>query len=341
MTMSLPICLATTQTPSRSSSQLVGDANKHHTPCRPHNFQPSPFTHEFIQSLENKFVIETLQERATKLEEKVRVQMNGTDMEPLSLLEFIDDIERLGPSFKFEEEINKTLLKIVSIENFEDRTGKVRMKLLFFLEFSDDMALMSRKISRIIYLVVGNYSRTSICYPSKELTKVGQLLTILDDVYDIYGTIDELELFTDAIERWNVNSINTLPDNLVLCFLAIYNTVNGMAYDIFKERGIKCLPYLTKSWSDLCKAYLQEVKWFYNKIIPPFNEFLQNARISITGVVVLTHSYFLISKDITEQVLHSITNLHDLLSSSFTIIRLVDDLATSTVILTLFGKLIS
>ncbi|XP_068498658.1 isoprene synthase, chloroplastic-like [Phaseolus vulgaris] len=168
----------------------------------------------------------------------------------------------------------------------------------------------------------------AICH--KELTKVGQLLTILDDVYDIYGTLDELELFTYAIERWNMNSINTLPDNLVLCFLAIYNTVNGMAYDIFKERGIKCLPYLTKSWSDLCKAYLQEAKWFYNKIIPPFNEFLQNARISITGVVVLTHSYFLVSKDITEQVLHSITNLHELLSSSFTILRLTDDLATST-----------
>jgi len=66
--------------------------------------------------------IETLQERATKLEENVRVQMNGTDMEPLSLLEFIDDIERLGLSFKFEEEINKALLKIVSNENFEDRT---------------------------------------------------------------------------------------------------------------------------------------------------------------------------------------------------------------------------
>ncbi|KAL9322752.1 hypothetical protein ACSQ67_010805 [Phaseolus vulgaris] len=122
---SLPNCLATTQTPSRSSSQLVGDANKHHTPRRtPHNFQPSPFTNEFIQSLENKFAIETLQERATKLEENVRVRMNGTDMEPLSLLEFIDDIERLGLSFKFEEEINKALLKIVSNENFEDRTRK-------------------------------------------------------------------------------------------------------------------------------------------------------------------------------------------------------------------------
>jgi len=50
--------------------------------------------------------------------------MNGTNMEPLNLLELIDDIERLGLSFKFEEDINKALLKIVSIENFEDQTGK-------------------------------------------------------------------------------------------------------------------------------------------------------------------------------------------------------------------------
>jgi len=68
--------------------------------------------------------IETLQETARKLEEKVRVQMNGTNMEPLNLLELIDDIERLGLSFKFEEDINKVLLKIVSVENFENRTGK-------------------------------------------------------------------------------------------------------------------------------------------------------------------------------------------------------------------------
>ena len=47
--------------------------------------------------------------------------------------------------------------------------------------------------------------------------------------------------------RWDVNSIDTLPECMALCFLAIYNTVNGIAYDIFNERGINCLPYLTKS----------------------------------------------------------------------------------------------
>lgn len=36
-----------------------------------------------------------------------------------------------------------------------------------------------------------------------ELTKFVCILTAIDDMYDIYGSLEELELFTDAVKRYN------------------------------------------------------------------------------------------------------------------------------------------
>ncbi|RDX62602.1 Isoprene synthase, chloroplastic, partial [Mucuna pruriens] len=188
------------------------------------------------------------------------------------------------------------------------------------------------RIVESFFWSLGMIPQPQITKSRKELTKVGILITIIDDIYDVYGTLEELELFTNAIERWDVNAINTLPDYMILCFLALYNTVNEMAYDIFKEQGVKSIHYLKKSWSDLCKSYLQEAKWFHNKVTPSFDEFLENGWISSGGGPLLIHSYFLVThdQDITEQALHSLTNYHDPLRSAMTILRLTNDLGTST-----------
>uniref|UniRef100_A0A7N2MJ25 Terpene synthase metal-binding domain-containing protein n=1 Tax=Quercus lobata TaxID=97700 RepID=A0A7N2MJ25_QUELO len=74
-------------------------------------------------------------------------------------------------------------------------------------------------------------------------TKLNVLITVLDDIYDVYGTIDELELFTDVVERWDINSMDGLPNYMKICFLALHNSVNEMAFDILKEQEFHIIRY--------------------------------------------------------------------------------------------------
>ncbi|KAF8010329.1 hypothetical protein BT93_J1068 [Corymbia citriodora subsp. variegata] len=164
----------------------------------------------------------------------------------------------------------------------------------------------------------------------KGLTKVNTLNVIIDDVYDIYGTLDELELFTDAVRRWDINAVEDLPGYMKLCFLALYNSVNEMAYDTLKETGENVIPHLTKAWYDCCKAFLQETKWSHNKITPRVEEYLNNGWISVSGPLMLIHAYFLSSPSMRKEELASLEHYHDLLRLPSMIFRLTNDLATSS-----------
>lgn len=48
---------------------------------------------------------------------------------------------------------------------------------------------------------LGVYFEPKYSKAREMMTKLFVIATVIDDAYDAYGTIDELELFTDAIER--------------------------------------------------------------------------------------------------------------------------------------------
>ncbi|CAK9187057.1 unnamed protein product [Ilex paraguariensis] len=115
------------------------------------------------------------------------------------------------------------------------------------------------------------------------LTQIIALITTIDDVYDVYGSLDELQLFTDAVKRWDANAVKSFSYYMKLCFLALYNTVNEMAYDTLKDKGINVIPILSKAWADLCQAFLLEAEWNYRKHTPTLEDYLENAWRSVSG----------------------------------------------------------
>ena len=51
------------------------------------------------------------------------------------------------------------------------------------------------------FWTVGVIFQPQFGYSRRMSTKVNALITTIDDVCDVYGTLDELELFTNAVER--------------------------------------------------------------------------------------------------------------------------------------------
>ncbi|XP_004309672.1 PREDICTED: (E,E)-alpha-farnesene synthase-like isoform X2 [Fragaria vesca subsp. vesca] len=162
----------------------------------------------------------------------------------------------------------------------------------------------------------------------KWLTKVINLILIIDDVYDVYGSLEELKHFTRAVERWDVMETEQLPECMKICFQVLYNTTCEIANETEEENGWnQVLPQLCKVWADFCKALLVEAEWYNEAYTPSFEEYLSNGYISSSASLIFTHAFFATKHE--EGVDDSLHMNEDLVYNISVILRLLNDLGTS------------
>ncbi|MQL97711.1 hypothetical protein Taro_030408 [Colocasia esculenta] len=160
----------------------------------------------------------------------------------------------------------------------------------------------------------------------EKLTQVCCLISTIDDIYDEYGTYDELHAFTKAVERWEVTAAYDLPQYMQSCYFVLLNTVGQMCHELQREKGLDALPFLKKAWADLCRAFLIEAKWCYEKCMPTFKDYMGNAWMSISVHVVLAHAILFMDVDMTEKDFEHLRQYPPVICYSSTIFRLLNDL---------------
>ncbi|KAF7847227.1 hypothetical protein BT93_L3176 [Corymbia citriodora subsp. variegata] len=161
-------------------------------------------------------------------------------------------------------------------------------------------------------------------------TKLTSMVTLIDDVYDVYGTLEELEVLMDFIVRWDITDVDKLPLTIRTCFLALYNTTNEIGYWTMRERGINTIPYMRKVWADECTAYIKEARWYNKGTKPMLKEYMDNAVTSIGGLIMLLGSYFLTTEEPMEEGLDFVSKIPSVMHCSAKILRLNNDLSTSS-----------
>ncbi|KAH9751675.1 Beta-myrcene/(E)-beta-ocimene synthase 2 [Citrus sinensis] len=178
---------------------------------------------------------------------------------------------------------------------------------------------------------MGVGSEPQFAYCRRIVTIAIALITVIDDIYDVYGTLDELELFTAAVERWDIHyALNHLPDYMKFCFFALYNFFNEFAYYELKQQDFDMLRSIKNSWLGLLQACLVEAKWYRSKYTPTLGEFLENGLVSIGGPMGIMTAYLSGTNPIIEKELEFLESNQDIIHWSCKIFRLQDDLGTSS-----------
>ncbi|KAM3343691.1 (3S,6E)-nerolidol synthase 1-like [Capsicum galapagoense] len=159
-----------------------------------------------------------------------------------------------------------------------------------------------------------------------ELAKCITFVYVIDDIFDLYGTVEGLTLFSQAVNRWELSAMMDLPEYMWSSYRALYDTINDIGDNIYKIHGQNPTQNLRNTWASLCNAFLKEAKWFASGVIPTADEYLKNGLVSSGVHAVLVHLFYLLGLGVSSISLEDISAIS---ASAAMILRLWDDLGTA------------
>ncbi|XP_074270104.1 (3S,6E)-nerolidol synthase 1-like [Silene latifolia] len=162
-----------------------------------------------------------------------------------------------------------------------------------------------------------------------ELTKAIAFVYIIDDIFDLYGTLDELILFTEAVNRWEYDNVTGLPNYMRLCLKNLYELINEISEKAYDIHGWNPKEFLQIVWKDLFNAFLVEAKWFASGHTPSTDEYLKNGKVSCGVGIVFAYLFLLLGEGGNKKGQGLLNSHIEVGSLVATIFRLWDDLGSA------------
>nr|P0DO47.1 RecName: Full=Sesquiterpene synthase 16; Short=ShTPS16 [Solanum habrochaites] len=196
------------------------------------------------------------------------------------------------------------------------------------LEIVKALPYVRDRLAEVYFWSLGVYFEPQYSTARKILTKNISMISLIDDTYDIYGTLDELTLFTEAIERWNIDASEQLqlPSYMKIIYCGLLDVYDEIKKDLANENKSFLINYSIIEMKKMVMAYFQEATWYYGKTIPKMEQYMKNGISTSAYVQIAATSWLGMGNVATKDSFDWIVNEPPILVASSIIARLLNDL---------------
>ncbi|XP_030442363.2 (-)-germacrene D synthase-like [Syzygium oleosum] len=184
------------------------------------------------------------------------------------------------------------------------------------------------RIVELFFWITGVYFEPEFTMGRDILTKVISLTSILDDIYDVYGTFEELTLLTKAIQKWDVDAMDGLPEYMQAYYKEFFSLYEYIGNQLATKGRSYRLVYAKEAMKKLARAYFQEAKWFHTNYTPTLEEYMP-LQLLMTGYGMLATTSLVGTGDVvTKHALEWSIGDCKIVKAAQTVSRLMDDVSS-------------
>ncbi|KAL8132290.1 hypothetical protein AgCh_007966 [Apium graveolens] len=177
------------------------------------------------------------------------------------------------------------------------------------------------------FWVLGLYFEPQYALARSISTKVFSLMIVLDDIYDVYGTLEEVTLMTDAIDRLDISALDQLPDYMKYFYQILLDFYAEIEEDLSKEGlPIYRVKYAKDAIRQLTRSYQYEAECLYKGLVPTMDEYMKHALVTAALTILGIHSFMGIGDMVTKESLDWLSNFPLLIKAGCLFCRLTDDM---------------
>ncbi|KAG6634537.1 hypothetical protein CIPAW_12G125200 [Carya illinoinensis] len=197
------------------------------------------------------------------------------------------------------------------------------------LDFATELSFARDRVVELYFWILGVYFEPQYTHARRILTKISCMISIIDDTFDAYGTLEELVLFTDAVKRWDINCIDQLPQYMKLIYKALLGVYEELEEEMSKEGRFYRVYYAKEGMKNLVQAYFVEAKWFNEKYAPTFEEYMNKALVSCGYSALTTLSFVGMGDIVIKEAFDWVFSHPRMVKVAAIISRLMDDIVST------------